>query len=133
MSAAPAWEDAVMITCSTSRHIVDAISGPERGAVVPESTVPETDADRRGAMWRLVGLIWPWGRRRPETLEMAMSRLHEISPHLLEDIGVHIAPATGRAASGGKPALVVTLPSAQTPRPDKEVRPSAKARPIAAE
>jgi hypothetical protein len=72
------------------------------------------DKVRRGP--GLVGRITGWfgdGRRHePETVDMAITRLAAISPHLLDDIGVRMQPATGgrQAAAGQGSVVIVDVP-----------------------
>ncbi|MCC5974003.1 MAG: hypothetical protein JJT81_08115 [Rubellimicrobium sp.] len=131
-----------MTTCSSASYLVDTVSGPDPGKDGAARMAQKTGSGSVGQaavpggplQW-LAALIRPLGRRRPETLEMALSRMSETSPHLLVDIGVHIAPATGRgrAGAGGRPALVVTLVTEEMSRAGKAAPADAPILPVAAE
>jgi uncharacterized protein YjiS (DUF1127 family) len=123
-----------MISQSMSQLFVDTLCGNRMFGGEPERDDrdgdPPAPAVRRiGVLARLGDWIGHRWQRQPETLDMAMERLAQLSPHLLEDIGVREAPATRRRpTAAGKGRFVVVQP---TERPEPRVTVSAPA--IAAE
>jgi hypothetical protein len=80
--------------------------GAESGTALAARPVPRIGLAGRFGIW--IGRIWG---RSPETLDMAMERLAEVSPHLLDDIGVSMTPPDQRGSvSAGNESRVVVRP-----------------------
>lgn len=120
-----------MISQSMSRLVVDTLCGnrmfgrgPDRDDRDgdPDADPPAMAVRRIGIVERLGDWIGHRWQRQPETLDMAMERLAQLSPHLLEDIGVREAPVTRRRPAGtGKGPFVVVQPT-ERPEPRVTVR-----------
>jgi hypothetical protein len=71
-----------------------------------------------GLLGRIASWLGDRRQREPETVDMAITRLAAISPHLLDDIGVRMRPATGGRQTVADPGnvLIVQVPDRTEPR-----------------
>jgi len=93
-----------MISGSVIAHFMDTNTGQDRASIVNDdlSAAVMAQACDHVSLWRRVQVrIWHALDRvaelrhsRPETLDAAMARLAETSPHLLADIGMQVRIVT---------------------------------------